>query len=85
MERDIRGRTSQLFKHQTEVTDISQGNTSGTGGAKENIVFGESLIAPGIPVVYRPPEERMVNPERLNLNRKNLLVCPILEVSFISH
>ena len=81
MERDIRGRTSQLFKHQTEVND---GSTSGTGGAKENIVFGESLIAPGIPVVYRPPEERMVNPDRLNLDRKNLLVCPILEVSFIN-
>ena len=82
MERDIRGRTSQLFKYQTEVSEISQGSTSGTGGAKENIVFGESLVAPGIPVVYRPTEERMVNPDRLNLDRRNLLVCPILEVSF---
>lgn len=84
MERDIRGRTSQLFKHQhqAEVSEISQGSTSGTGRAKENILFGESLIAPGIPVVYRPTEERMVNPDRLNLDRRNLRVCPILEVSY---
>ncbi len=34
---------------------------------------------PGVPVVYRPPEERAVNPDRLNLDRRHLTVCPILE------
>lgn len=31
-------------------------------------------------VVYRTPEERQRNPERLNLDRRQLEVCPILEM-----
>ena len=31
-------------------------------------------------VVYRTPEERQRNPERLNLDRRQLDVCPILEM-----
>jgi Leucine-rich repeat (LRR) protein len=30
-------------------------------------------------VVYRTPEERLRNPERLNLDRRGLEICPILE------
>jgi len=41
--------------------------------------LAESPIAPGVPVVYRPPEERAANPDRLNLDRRHLMVCPILE------
>ena len=47
--------------------------------SKDHIVFAESPVAPGVPVVYRPPEERAVNPDRLNLDRRHLTVCPILE------
>ena len=36
-------------------------------------------MAPGVPIVYRPAEERAMNPDRLDLDRSNLTVCPILE------
>ena len=46
----------------------------------EHLVFSESPIAPGVPVIYRAPEERVANPEKIHLDRKHLSVCPILEV-----
>lgn len=46
---------------------------------KDHVIFTESTVAPGVPVVYRPPEERAMNPDRLNLDRRHLMVCPILE------
>ena len=46
---------------------------------KDPIMFTESSIAPGVPVVFRSPEERAANPERLSLDRRQLMVCPILE------
>ncbi len=46
---------------------------------KDNVIFDESPVAPGVPVVYRLPEERTANPDRLNLDRRHLTVCPILE------
>ena len=45
----------------------------------DRVIFAESPIAPGVPVVYRPPEERAANPDRLNLDRRHLTMCPILE------
>ena len=33
------------------------------------MIFAESPSAPGIPVVYRAPDERSSNPDRLNLDR----------------
>uniref|UniRef100_A0A4W3IE38 Leucine rich repeat containing 49 n=1 Tax=Callorhinchus milii TaxID=7868 RepID=A0A4W3IE38_CALMI len=39
----------------------------------------ESSSIPGIPVVYRTAEEREENADRLNLDRRRLTVCPILE------
>ncbi|XP_078315688.1 leucine-rich repeat-containing protein 49-like isoform X6 [Crassostrea virginica] len=47
--------------------------------AGDRVIFAESPSAPGIPVVYRTPEERSSNPDRLNLDRRKLSVCPILE------
>jgi hypothetical protein len=35
----------------------------------DHIIFSESPTSPGVPIVLRPPEERMKNPERLNLDR----------------
>ena len=55
------------------------------GIPKDNVIFAESVTSPGIPVVYRPPEERLINPDRLNLDRRNLYTCPILEVSFVTY
>lgn len=45
----------------------------------KSVIFFESPIAPGVPVVFRPPEERIANPDRLNLDRRHLVVCPLLE------
>ncbi|XP_033750012.1 leucine-rich repeat-containing protein 49-like isoform X2 [Pecten maximus] len=53
------------------------GDNRQTGG--DRVIFAESPSAPGIPVVYRTPDERSSNPDRLNLDRRKLTVCPILE------
>ena len=45
----------------------------------DGIIFAEAPDCPGLPVIYRTPEERLANPERLNLDRRSLGVCPILE------
>ncbi|GFO46250.1 leucine-rich repeat-containing protein 49 [Plakobranchus ocellatus] len=45
----------------------------------DRVIFAESPSAPGVPVVYRTPDERASNPDRLNLDRRKLTVCPILE------
>ncbi|XP_074650110.1 leucine-rich repeat-containing protein 49-like [Tubulanus polymorphus] len=45
----------------------------------DRVIFAESPSAPGIPIVYRTPDERNANPDRLNLDRRRLSVCPILE------
>ena len=50
-----------------------------TTPSKDHVIFAESPVAPGVPVVYRPPEERAANPDRLNLDRRHLTICPILE------
>ncbi|XP_038047653.1 leucine-rich repeat-containing protein 49-like [Patiria miniata] len=45
----------------------------------DKVMIGESPVAPGVPVIYRSQEERSANPDRLNLDRRRLTVCPILE------
>ena len=47
--------------------------------SKDQVIFTESPVAPGVPVVYRSPEERSANQDRLNLDRRHLNVFPILE------
>lgn len=37
----------------------------------DRVIFAESPSAPGVPIVYRLPEERQANPDRLNLDRYN--------------
>lgn len=46
---------------------------------RESVIFSESPLVPGVPVVFRTAEERVSNPDRLNLDRRHLLICPILE------
>uniref|UniRef100_UPI00398F1124 leucine-rich repeat-containing protein 49 isoform X2 n=1 Tax=Pristiophorus japonicus TaxID=55135 RepID=UPI00398F1124 len=45
----------------------------------DHVIFSEIPSTPGVPVVYRTPEERAEHSDRLNLDRRNLTVCPILE------
>ncbi|XP_071794627.1 leucine-rich repeat-containing protein 49-like isoform X3 [Asterias amurensis] len=45
----------------------------------DKVTIAESPSIPGIPIIYRSPEERAANPDRLNLDRRRLTICPILE------
>lgn len=38
-------------------------------GSSNHMIFSESPAAPGVPLVYRTPEDRASNPDRLNLDR----------------
>ena len=60
-------------------TSVSKSDSSTSTGVKDHVVFGESPVVPGVPVVYRSSEEKAANPERLNLDRRQLTMCPILE------
>ncbi|XP_071168453.1 leucine-rich repeat-containing protein 49-like isoform X17 [Mytilus edulis] len=68
------GRTSRSSSHLSPNTQKAPAFLPG-----DRVIFAESPSAPGIPVVYRTPEERSSNPDRLNLDRRKLTVCPILE------
>ena len=41
----------------------------------DRVVFAESPTAPGVPIVYRLPEERQSNPDRLNLDRLVIIIA----------
>ena len=45
----------------------------------DGIIFARIRNDPESLVVFRTPEERLRNPERLNLDRRQLDVCPMLE------
>jgi leucine-rich repeat-containing protein 49 len=45
----------------------------------DKIIFAELPGLPGVLVVYRKPIERNANPERLNLDRRELTQMPLLE------
>jgi Leucine-rich repeat (LRR) protein len=45
----------------------------------DGIIFAKTKTVPEVMVVFRTPEERLRNPERLNLDRRQLEVCPLLE------
>lgn len=45
----------------------------------DGIIFAKTKTSPEVLVVFRTPEERLRNPERLNLDRRQLEVCPLLE------
>lgn len=45
----------------------------------DGIIFAKTKTSPEILVVFRTTEERLRNPERLNLDRRQLEICPLLE------
>ncbi|XP_022108210.1 leucine-rich repeat-containing protein 49-like isoform X2 [Acanthaster planci] len=45
----------------------------------DKVMIAESPNVPGVPVIFRSQEERSANPDRLNLDRRRLTMCPILE------
>jgi leucine-rich repeat-containing protein 49 len=46
---------------------------------EDKILYAELPQIPGVLVVYRKPSERLANPERLNLDRRELAHLPLLE------
>jgi leucine-rich repeat-containing protein 49 len=46
---------------------------------EDKIIYAELPKIPGVLVVYRKPSERTANPERLNLDRRELSHLPLLE------
>lgn len=46
---------------------------------EDKIIFAELPQIPGVLVVYRKPSERNANPERLNLDKRELTHMPLLE------
>ena len=47
--------------------------------SKDGVIIIDSPSNPGVPIVYRSAEVRATNPDRLNLNMRQLPVLPILE------
>ena len=45
----------------------------------DKIIFAELPQIPGVLVVYRKPSERNANPDRLNLDKRELTHMPLLE------
>lgn len=71
-------RSKQRPNQAVDPTASKSDSTTATA-VKDHVIFTESPVVPGVPVVLRSPEERAANPERLNLDRRQLMVCPILE------
>jgi leucine-rich repeat-containing protein 49 len=46
---------------------------------EDKIIFAELPQIPGVLVVYRKPSERNANPDRLNLDKRELTHMPLLE------
>ncbi len=46
---------------------------------EDKVIFAELPQIPGVLVVYRKPSERNANPERLNLDKRDLTHMPLLE------
>ena len=70
-------------QHQSAEDDAVTGVTA---ISRDHLVFAESPMTPGVPIIYRPPEERLASPDRMNLDRQHLTICPILEVWwFVTH
>lgn len=47
--------------------------------SKDGIIIVDSPTNPGVPIVYRSAEVKAANPDRLNLNMRQLSVLPVLE------
>ena len=75
------GSEKVLKKHETGEVSETQRPAQSTFSEKtyDGFVFIQYNDHPGALVVYRSPEERAANPERLNLDRRRLTVCPILK------
>ncbi|XP_063955816.1 leucine-rich repeat-containing protein 49-like isoform X13 [Lytechinus pictus] len=67
---------SRQVKPSSYIPDESPDEHEPSG---DRVLFSESPSLPGVPVVYRTQEERSLNPDRLNLDRRKLTQCPILE------
>ncbi|XP_071964951.1 leucine-rich repeat-containing protein 49-like isoform X2 [Antedon mediterranea] len=70
---------SQKSVHNTHDSSSSPLPSNHVTSVADKVIFSESPSLPGVAIVYRPPEVRGTNPDRLNLDRRRLTACPILE------
>ena len=63
-------------------TTLGHGGGTGSGGVavgSGGVVVGSGGGAPVVSVVSRSQAERLASPERLNLDRRGLTACPLLQ------
>jgi leucine-rich repeat-containing protein 49 len=70
-------RESLQESHPSSAANVVQ--VAGEKPPSDGVFFAQYKGHPETLVVYRSPEERAANPERLNLDRRHLTVCPILK------
>ncbi|KAE9041957.1 hypothetical protein PR003_g5486 [Phytophthora rubi] len=82
----IGGADSRLHanKSQADATISSESKPLGSGehttsAPNQEVHFAVTAEIPGVPIVYRNQKTKASNPERLNLDRRNLPVIPLLE------
>lgn len=80
MSHHLLARSEAQIKPRLSRSKHQEDEVSFKTAAKDHLIIGESPTMPGVPVVFRPPEERAANPDRLNLDRRQFTSCPILEV-----
>ena len=82
------------YKSANDNTDLNKNDTNNSNlnslsrydlipitdeNPQDGIVFAKFKSHSDVLVVFRTPEERLRNPERLNLDRRHLDACPLLE------
>ena len=73
-------RESLLAAVEGGATSSSRASAPPTGNAPgDGVLVAESRVEPGAPVIYRLRAARDANPERLDLNRRSLDQCCLLE------
>ncbi|KAG6610204.1 Outer Dynein Arm Light Chain 1 [Phytophthora cinnamomi] len=77
------GADSRLHSNKSQAGGIVSGDP-GSGehpvsAPNQEVHFAVTAEIPGVPIVYRNQKTKASNPERLNLDRRNLPVIPLLE------
>ncbi|KAJ8577720.1 hypothetical protein ON010_g1490 [Phytophthora cinnamomi] len=77
------GADSRLHSNKSQAGVIVSGDP-GSGehpvsAPNQEVHFAVTAEIPGVPIVYRNQKTKASNPERLNLDRRNLPVIPLLE------
>ncbi|KAL4096242.1 hypothetical protein PRIC1_009604 [Phytophthora ramorum] len=76
----VDSRFDHSSKAQPDATVANDTKHAGlTSTPNQEVHFAVTAEIPGVPIVYRNQKTKASNPERLNLDRRNLPVIPLLE------